>query len=339
MNSKYSKILSGGKIGMFRRTTCKTLVVGFIILLGLLSGVSPAAEVYPSRPITVVNTWGPGMSDTIARIICRAAEKELGQPIIVENKPGAGGAIGMNYVLKAKPDGYTLGVPMTSAYVIHPHIRKLQYNPLTDTVDITTIFKYNFGIAVKADAPWNTYEDVIAYARNNPGKFTYSTAGVGVTQHICMEQIAMKEGIKWTQVPFKSGSEAVVACLGGTANAVVQGSVDEIPHLQAGKLKLLLTLEDKRWRDFPDVPTITEKGYNFYAMSFMCLNAPKGVGESIVNKLEAAFNKAKKDPVFMETLRKFHVEVGHLNGKEYSELWRSKYEEMGKVIKLLGISE
>ena len=316
-----------------------SLFVWSLFFTGPSVRIGFAQGTYPDRPITVINTWGAGMSDTVARIICRIAEKDLGQPVIVENKPGAGGAIGANYALKAKPDGYTLGVPMTSAYIILPHIRNLQYNPLTDAVDITTIFKYNFGLAVKADAPWKSFEEVIDYARKNPGKFTYATAGVGVTQHITMEQMAMKLGIKWTQVPFKSGSEAVVACLGGNTDAVVQGSVDELPHVGVGKLRILLTLEDKRWPDLPNVPTIMEKGFNFFAMSYMVLNAPKGIAEPIVKKLEAAFNKAKKDPSFIESLKKFHVDVGDLNGEEYSKLWRSKYEEMGKVIKALGLQQ
>ena len=321
----------------------RTFVLPFFLLslflAGPSAGIGSADEVYPSRPITVVNTWGAGMSDTMARIICKVAEKDLGQPVIVENKPGAGGAIGANYALKAKPDGYTLGVPMTSAYIVLPHIRNLQYNPLTDAVDITTIFKYNFGLAVRAEAPWKTFEEVIEYAKKNPRKFTYATAGVGVTQHITMEQIAMKLGIQWTQVPFKSGSEAVVACLGGNTDAVVQGSVDEMPHVSVGKLRVLLTLEDKRWPALPNVPTILEKGFNFFAMSYMALDAPKGIPEPIVKKLESVFNKAKKDPSFVEALKKFHVDGGDLTGEEYSKLWRSKYEEMGKVIKTLGLSE
>ena len=221
----------------------------------LLVGDGRSQELFPNRPITVVSPWGPGMSDTITRVVCKAAEKELGQPIIVENKPGAGGTIGVSYALKAKPDGYTLGLPMTSAYIIQPQMRQLSYNPLTDAVDITTIFRYNFGLAVRTDAPWKNFEELIAYARNNPGKFTYACAGVGVGQHICMERVAMQEKIKWTQVPFKSGVEAVAACLGGHTDAVVQGSVDEIPHIKAGKLKLLLTLDDKRWPGFPAVAT------------------------------------------------------------------------------------
>lgn len=321
----------------------KSLLKVFLIVIffgsALIVSKAYSQEIYPNRPITVVLGWGPGMGDTIARVICKAAERELGQPVIVENKPGAAGSIGMNYVLKSKPDGYTLGVPMTNSYIVQPHLRKVPYDPFAESIEITTIFKYNYGLAVRADAPWNSYEDLIAYAKKNPGKFTYSTAGIGTVHYICMERIAMKEGIKWTHVPFKSGGEAVAACLGGHTDAVVQGSVDEIPHIKVGKLKLLLVLDDKRWPTFPSVPAILEKGYSFYAYSYMCLNGPKGVPESIIKKLEEAFNKAKRDPSFLETLDKFQVGVGDLGGKEYSAIWRSKYDEMGKVIRALGLEE
>lgn len=312
---------------------------GVIFVLTVFVRSSLSQPAYPNRPITVVVPWTAGMTDTVARIVSKAAEKELGQPIIIENKAGASGSIGLNYVLKSKPDGYTLGTPVTSLFIIVPHQRKVPYNPLTDSTDITTLAKYNYGLAVKADAPWNSYEEVVKYAKENPGKFTYSTAGIGITQHICMERMAMKEGIKWTVVPFKSGGEAALACLGGHTDAVVQGSVDENPHIKAGKLKLLLVLDDKRWPASPNVPSILEKGYDFYSWSYIVLVGPRGLREPIRQKLEGAFNKAKRDPSFLDALNKFQVEAGDLSGKAHSELWRPKYDEMGKVIKSLGLVE
>lgn len=140
-------------------------------------------------------------------------------------------------------------------------------------------------------------------------------------------------------VPFKSGAEAAVACLGGHTDAVAQTGVDVSPHVKAGKLKLLLTLSDKRWPAFPNVPSLLDAGYNFFVVSYMALSAPKGVPEPILRKLETVFNRAKGDPSFIETMEKFQVEVGDLSGNAYSDLWRSKYEEMGKVIKALGLKE
>jgi tripartite-type tricarboxylate transporter receptor subunit TctC len=316
----------------------KVLVMVFFLMGGLLVGNGLSQEVYPNRPVTLVCPWGAGgMSDTITRAFAKAAEKELGQPIIVENKAGGGGSIGVNYVLKSKSDGYTLGVPQTSAYIIHPHMKKLPYNPLTDLIDIIAHVSNLLGLGVKLDGPWNTFGDVIAYARNNPGKFTYACAGIGTTQHICMERIAIKEGIKWTAVPFKSGAEATVAFLGGHTDAVAQTPIEMLPH--KNKFKFLLSLGEKRWPDFPDVPNTLEKGYNFYAMAYSSIVAPKGVPEPIIKKLEAVFKEARKDPTFIEEMGKLRVEICYLSGKEYSDLWRKEYYEMGKVIKFLGIGE
>lgn len=325
---------------LLKNNWCKIafMVVLLVTTVWIPNGVSE--EAYPSKPITVVVPWGAGgMSDLITRAICKAAEKELGQSIVVVNKDGAGGTIGINYVLKSRPDGYILGAPVSSFYLNHPHLRKQPYDPLNDSIDITTIFKYNFGIAVRSNAPWKTYEEIVRYAKNNPGKFSYAIAGVGTTQHIAMERMAIKEGIKWTAIPFKSGAEAVVACLGGHTDAVVQGSSDVIPHLQAGSMKLLLTLDDRRWPTEPNIPSIMEKGFDFFAMSFNGLNAPKGVPEPIIKKIETAFNKAKTDHNFVELCNKSYVEVGNLNGREYSNLWRKYYEPMGKVIKALGLEQ
>ncbi len=315
-----------------------SLMVNFLIPCFFVTNGS-SQEPYPNRPISMVCWSTAGMMDTVTRVICKVAEKELGQPIIVENKPGAGGAIGKNYVLKSKPDGYTLGVTTTGTYLVIPHMRKLPFDVLTDVTDIIAVCKYNFGLIVKIDAPWNSFEDVIAYAKKNPGKFTYACAGVGVTQHICMERIAMKEGIKWTQVPFKSGGESVMACLGGHTDAVAQGSIDVLPHIKAGKLKMLLALDDKRWPDVPNVPHILEKGYDFYALSYISFYGPAGISEPIRQKFEDVFRKAMKDPSFIDVMKQFQVEAAYLSGKDYSNFWRSRYEEMGKVIKALGLKE
>ena len=309
------------------------------LVTGLLVNNGLSKELYPDRPITMVTPGGAGMGDTLNRLIAKAAEKELGQPIIIENKPGAAGTIGMNYTLKSKPDGYTIGANATGVYTIIPHMRKLPYNPFTDVIDITAFYKYNFALAISVDAPWNTFEEIIQYAKNNPGKLTYSTTGVGRAQHIMMEWIAMKERIKWTHVPIEGGGPAVIACLGGHVNATAQGSVDLLPHVKAGKLKLILILENKRWPAFPGVPSMLDKGYNFYAASCGCILAPMGVPEDIIKKLEGVFEKAKRDPSFTKALEDFQVEGSTLSGKEYSALWRSQYDEIGKVINALGLQE
>jgi tripartite-type tricarboxylate transporter receptor subunit TctC len=313
-------------------------VIFLIATLFVKEGLS--AEIYPDKPISIVNGWSAGgMHDTLTRMLSRAAEKELGQPIINENKTGAGGVIAKTYVCRSKPDGYTLGTTITATYIVQPQIRKTPYNPFTDVTDIMTFAKYNNGICVRADSPWNTIEDVIAYSKKNPGKFTYAHPGVGMMPHIVLEQFTKKEGIKWTGVPFKGGPEGVNAAIGGHVDAVVMGSKDLIPQIKAGKLKLILIISDSRWPEEPNVPTILEKGHDFYMLSYMGIYGPKDLPEGIRGKLESVFKNAMKDPSFQETLKKFHIEEAYLSGKEYSKKWKAMYPAMGKILNDLGLVE
>lgn len=301
---------------------------------------SPSQQAFPVKPITVVVGTAPGsMMDTLTRIIAKAAEKDLGQPVIVENRAGASGVIAKVHVVKSKPDGYTLGSAVTATYIIQPQIRKVGYDPFKDITDIMTFAQYNNGVAVRADAPWNTIEDVIAYAKANPGKFTYGHPGFGMTPHLVMEHFALKENIKWQQVPFKNGPAAVQAVLGGHVAAAVAGSADLIPLVQAGKLKLLVIISGSRWSAVPNVPTIVEKGHDFYMMSYVGIYGPHGMPEPVREKLEGAFKNAMNDEAFQKMLKQYNVPEAYLPGKEYSEKWRALYAPMGQTIKSIGLEE
>jgi tripartite-type tricarboxylate transporter receptor subunit TctC len=314
-------------------------LLGISLVMGLVPNNSLSQEPYPTRPITmVIRSGAGGMADTMTRLLCKAGEKELGQPIICENRTGAGGVVGMSYVLKSKSDGYILGASTTGPYINNPHMEKVPYDPLTDVTDIMVYFKYTHGLCVRSDAPWNTFEDVLAFAKQNPGKFTYGAAGVGVTQHIVMERIAMKEGIKLSFVPFKSGAEPTLACLGGHIHAVAQGPADVVPHIQAGKLKLLFALNDERWPIAPNVPTVLEK-YGFFGLSLQGIYGPKGIPEPIREKLQEAFKKAMSDPSYVEGAKTLNVVAFYMNGKDYEKLWKSQYEEMGKIIRAIGLGK
>ena len=318
----------------------KLFLVVIFLFTALFVKDGLSAEIYPDRPITIVLGWGSGgMHDTLIRLLSRAAEKELGQPIINENKAGASGVIAQNYVCKSKPDGYTLGSTITGTYIVQPQIRKTPYDPFTDVTNIMTYAKYNNGVCVRPDAPWNSIEDLIAYSKSNPGKFTYAHPGVGMMPHIVLEHFTMKEGIKWVGVPFKSGPEGVNAALGGHVDGVVMGSRDLLPHIKAGKLKLLFIISDTRWPEVPNVPTILEKGHEFYMLSYMDVYGPKGLPETIRGKLETVFKNAIKDRSFQDILKEYHIEEAYLSGKEYSEKWRAMYPAMGKILNTLGLVE
>jgi tripartite-type tricarboxylate transporter receptor subunit TctC len=311
------------------------LIIGFF---PILDGLAREPN-FPVRPITMICGWGAGgMMDLSIRTLSKAAEKELGQPIIVENKTGAGGVIAQSYVCKSKPDGYTLGVTVTSTYILQPHIRKVSYDPLIDVTDVMAYARYVTGFCVRADAPWKSLEDVISFSRKNPSKFNFAHGGVGTTQHISMEWIALKEGIKWTQVPFKSGPEAVMAVLGGHTYSVTQGPADVLPYIKTGELKMLLALNENRWPEAPEVPTIFEK-YKFCIPSYLGIYGPKEMPEAQRQKLETIFRNAMKDRSFIDTLNQGQIEIAYLGGKDYATKWKSRYQEMGKLLNSIGLVE
>ena len=270
----------------------------------------------------IIDQGAGGMNDVVVRALCRVAEKELGQPIVCENKPGGAGTLAVNTVIKSKADGYTLGISSFSTNIYKPHMEKLSFDVRTDQTDIAVYLKYTHALCVKADAPWKTFEEVIAYARKNPGKFNYSTAGIGSTQHIVMERIAMKEKIKWSSVPFKSGSESVLACLGGHVNATAAGPADVIPHIEAGKLRLLFSFVDYRWPVAPNIPCALEK-YGFGGETYKSIMGPVGVPDAIVEKLQNAVKKAVDDPVYVQLAKTLQFDRCYMSGKDYSKLWRS----------------
>lgn len=322
-----------------RKSVLFIFFVGLSLTVTSFPGRISAQISFPAKPITMIIDQGPGgNADIMTRALVKASEKELGQPIVCENKPGGGMTVARNYVLKSKADGYTLGTSSTSTNIFKPHMEKLPYDVRTDQVDIAVFFKYAHALVVRADALWNTFEDVIAYARQNPGKFTYSTAGVGTIQHIVMEQIAMKERIKWSMVPFKSGSELVLACVGGHVNAAAAPAADIIPQIEAGKLRLVFALNESRWRIAPNVPCAKEK-YGFFTLSYKSIYGPVGIPAEVTEKLEKAFKNAVDDPSYVELTKTFQVERYYMSGKDYNKLWKSQYDEMGRLIKILGLGK
>jgi tripartite-type tricarboxylate transporter receptor subunit TctC len=320
-----------------KHRSLRWFLITFLLSSGLLSGTGVSQENYPDRPITMVIPFSPGMYDTVNRVLCKAAEKELGQPIIVENKPGSIGVVGMSYVFRSTPDGYTLCPVATGTYIQYPFMMDVPYDPFKDITDICGVFKFSQGLAVKSDSPWKTFEDLIAYAKKNPGKFTYASSGIGGTQHIAMEWIAKKEGIRWRMVPFKSGGDAAMAALGGHTDGFVAGGGDIIPLVKAGKMRFLLGLNDFRWPDFPDVPNMAEKGYGFFALTYIGIAGPKGIPDAIRQKLENVFKVAVKDPTFLKVLKQNGLLPQFMSGEEFTEHWKSRYDEMKKLIMGLGL--
>ena len=304
--------------------TCGRLVA--LIIAGLLT-VAPAAawaQAYPAKPGTMVVPWPAGGStDIVMRAISEAAAKQLGQPIVIDNKPGASGTLGPAVVAAtAKPDGYTLAqIPITVMRL--PLMQKVTWDARKDFTYVVHLTGYTFGITAKADGPFKTWQDVVGFAKENPGKLTYATPGTGTSLHIGMEQIAARAGIQLTHVPFKGGAETNAAVLGGHTSLQAD-STGWKPLVEAGQLRLLAIWTAERSKLWPDTPTLKELGYPFVFDSPFGIAGPKGMDPEVVKKLHDAFKKALEEPAVIEMMAKYDMVPRYLD----TEAYRKAVEEL-----------
>jgi tripartite-type tricarboxylate transporter receptor subunit TctC len=298
-----------------------------------------AAQTYPDKPVTLIVPWPAGGATDIAmRTIAEGATKHLGQNIVIDNKPGASGTLGPAVMAaNAKPDGYTIAqMPITVMRL--PLMQKAAWDAVKDFTYIVHLTGYTFGITTKADGPFKTWADVVAYAKANPGKVTYATPGAGTSLHIGMEQIAARSGIQLTQVPFKGNAESNAAVLGGHTMLQADGSGWKA-LVDAGQLRLLAIWTDQRSKNFPDAPTLKELGYPFVFDSPFGIAGPKGMDAAVVQKLHDAFKKALEDPAVIATLAKFDMVPNYRNTEDYKKFVVEVTESERKVIDKLGLAK
>ena len=263
-------------------------------LCGLMMFAEVWAQGYPERPVNFIVPWPAGGGTDIAmRALADVLGKQMNARIVIENKPGAAGTIGPASMLNARPDGYTIAqMPIT--VLRYPHMQKVNWDPFKDFTWIIGITGYSFGVVVRADAPWKTWKEFIAYAKANPDKITYGTPGHGSSLHMTMEEISAKDGIKWTHVPFKGNADATASLMGGhiTASADSFGWAE---HIQSGRFRLLVSWGAERTKRWPDVPTLKESGYNIVSNSPYGIAGPKGMDPKLVKTLHDAIRS--EEPV------------------------------------------
>ena len=289
------------------------IAVGFAAL-----STGAAAQKYPSRPITLIIPWQPGgVPDTEYRVLADIASKHLGQPIIVENKPGGVGSLGpASMAANAKPDGYTisyLGVGVFRA----PYLFKSTYDPRKDFTYIGGVGQYQFGVVVRSDSAIKTWADFVAYAKANPGKLTYTTFGVNSPLHVNMQAIAAQAGITLKHIPSRGNTENNAAVLGGHVMASADGST-WAPLVDSGDFRLLVTWGNERTKRWPTVPTLKEVGIDLVDSSPFGLAGPAGMDPEVVKTIYEAFHKAMYDPRHLEVLKKFDMELFDLNTADYN---------------------
>jgi tripartite-type tricarboxylate transporter receptor subunit TctC len=321
----------------------KIKVLAFIlpalVALSLCEAQVTRAQDFPSAPVVLIVPWpAGGTTDIGMRALASATEKHLKQKIVIENRPGAAGVLGPQQLAQnAAPDGHTLAQIAITVFR-YPFMRKTTLDPEKDFTYIIGVSGYTFGVVVRSDAPWKTFQEFLAYAKANPGKVNYGTPGAGTTLHITMEQIAKKQGIKWAHVPFKGTSETTGALLGGHIDAVADAS-GWAPLVNAGQLRLLVIWNAARSKNYPSVPTLRETGVDLVSNSPFGIAGPKGMDTKVVKILHDAFKKGAEEPSYIESMIKLDQEAAYMSSDAYRRYAVETLAEQKTLIEDLGLKQ
>jgi tripartite-type tricarboxylate transporter receptor subunit TctC len=296
---------------------------------------------FPTKPIHMfVGFAAGGSTDILSRSISNVAEKALGQPIVVENKPGGGGALCLGLLANSAPDGYTLATTSDTPFTRAPHMVNVKYDPMKDFTPIVRLGLQRQGVVVRSDSPFKTFKDLIEYARKNPGQLTYGTPGPGTCPHLAMEMIALQEKVKFQHVPFKGDTPAMSAILGGHVMAASTGALGWMSHVKAGSLRLLIVFDEVGIEQWPEVLTFKKAGYNFETPTAQMLSAPKGIPKPIMDKLVAVFSEAMKSPEYQKVASQQELlSASPFGGADFKKWLQEEHDMYGKFIKELGLDK
>jgi tripartite-type tricarboxylate transporter receptor subunit TctC len=302
--------------------------------------VLAVAQDYPSRPITMIVPFPPGgVADIVGRPLAATLEKTLKQPIVVVNRTGAGGALGIREAARAAPDGYTLLMGLSSISIF-PVAERINGKPpsyeMKDFAPIALITADPTVLVVRADGPYKTVKDFVDAAKANPGKINYSSSGVYGTLHVAMEIFANAAGIRLFHVPYGGGGPAVTALLGGQVEALASGPAAAVGQIRGGKMRALATWSDKRLEMLPELPTFKELGYDaeFYIWSGMF--TPAATPAPIVNRLREAVRTAANSPEFRNAMEKVSTPVRYLDAPEFARYWERDASRLGVALEKIG---
>jgi tripartite-type tricarboxylate transporter receptor subunit TctC len=307
-------------------------------LAGMAVKAQAQATVYPDRPITFICPWpAGGTADQTMRALCLAAGRELGQSMVVENKAGAAGMIGLKALASAKPDGYTVGqIPISVTRF--SQLGTVAIDPMKDLTYLARTSGQTFGIAVPSNARWKTLQDLVAEAKAQPGKISYAHSGVGGATHVGMEEFALAANVQFNHVPFKGGADALQSVLGGHVEVLVDSS-SWAPHVESGKLRLLATWGEQRTARFKDVPTLKDAGFNVVVDAPNGVGAPRGMDPAQVARLRQAFKVAAASAEFKQACDKIDAPVLYLDGPDYEKYVGTVYKKETLLIERLKLRE
>lgn len=312
------------------RRLARVTAACFAASLSLLMGNASRAD-FPDRPITMIIPWpAGGSSDQTVRAYSKAAEAQLGQPIVVVNKPGAASTIGLGELTTAKPDGYTVGLITGTALLLPLAGRKVPYTMPDGFSYIAYMGDNIIGMVVRADSRWKTIQDLIAEAKTKPGALKYATAGVGTYQHVSTEALSKTAGVKFTHIPQKGSAESLPALLGGHVDFMTESSV-WFPFVESGQLRVIAITNAKRADSLPDAPTLGELGI-VSLRSFQIIGAPAGVPQTAQAKLAAAFRHASKDSAFLAAMDRLKMMPVDMEADKIPEFIRGQMATARELI-------
>lgn len=310
-----------------------------LLSLAAACGQAVAQDAWPSRPITLIVAWPPGGSvDTVARLVAEPLRARLNQPVLIVNRAGAVGTIGANAAAKAAPDGYTLLMTIGAYPITAALMDNLPYNALRDLTGISLIVRSPNMLVVRPDFPAKNLADLARLAKDAPGKYTYSTAGNGTTTHLMVAMFEQAAGVQLQHIPYQGGAPSLQAVLSQQTDLNSAVTSTAAPMIEAGRLRPLAIIGEKRSTQFPDVPTFAEQGYpRVRGDSWIGLFAPGGTPPAIVDAVNAAIQSIIADPVTREKLQKQAGEPVSIGPKEFNEIVREEIADFTALAKTLNL--
>jgi tripartite-type tricarboxylate transporter receptor subunit TctC len=318
--------------GLTRRRALAALASACVPLPGT------AQAPFPTRPITLIVPWpAGGATDVTLRLLAEMAGKTLGQRIVIENRPGAGGTLAMPTIQHAAPDGYTLA-QLPHPALRAPHIQKVSWDPIRDTTPIIQISGVTFGVVVPTNSPFKSFNDLLKFAAAKPGELTISTNGLGTTPHVVLDELFGQRSLSYIHVPYKGTAEQMLAVASGQLMAGVNSN-GFVPYVESGKLRLLVTFGERRSNRWNQVPTLKELGFGITAMSPYGLVGPRGMDPNIVQTLHDAFKAALFDAQHVAELARYEQEPNYLDSKDYGAALKEAYANERRNVERLGLAK
>jgi tripartite-type tricarboxylate transporter receptor subunit TctC len=316
---------------------CSISMLVFAITLSV--GAALHAQQYPSKPIRIIVPFPPGSTlDIMSRLIGPKLTERLGQSVVVDNRSGAAGQLGLELCARAAPDGYTLVGGQGGNLVVEPHTyRKLPYDPLKDFAPVAVSTTNFLVMVVNPALPFRSLADVIAYARANPGKLTIASNGEGGWPHMAMEMLRLQAGFEYLHVPYKGGVQIVTEIMGGRIDATILGVGSLASFIRAGRVRLLAVTSPERVEQFPDVPTFAELLPGYDSRGWFGYLAPAGTAPKVVALLNQEINRAMTAPDVREKMTAIGLTVVAESPEFFAQMLRSDYEKYGKLVRTIGL--